>query len=314
MVSSFSARRRASVCLLVATMGIACIAACSDDGAASTGSGGSGGADGAAGGSEPTSTSSGSTLASGSEASGSTQSGSGDGGAGGSGGDGGGASSRGPDPVLLGAAGDFVILAKSAIANDPISLITGDVGLSPAAASYVTGLSMTRVGTYWTSAQVVGRIYAADNDPPTPIDLTTAVGNMEAAYTDAFTRSGADFLNLGDGEVGGLTLAPGLYRWESSVTIPEDVTIAGGADDVWIFQVTGDLSLEADMAMILGGGARAENVFWQVAGNVDFGAGAHAEGIVLAETDITLQTGASIDGRLLSQTAVNVAAAAVTGP
>jgi len=297
-------------------------AACGDDGTSSAGGGGAGEVDGTGGDTSASATRGSASDASsangsvGSAASGGGGAGgNGGGGAGGNGGGGDGAGAPvGPAPVLLGAAGDFVILAKSAVANDPISLITGDVGLSPAAASYITGFSMTRVGTYWTSAQVVGDIYAADNDPPTPTELTTAVGNMEDAYTDAFTRADPDFFNMMDGEIGGLTLAPGLYRWESSVTIPQDVTIEGAPGDVWIFQVTGDLSMEAAMAMTLSGGARAENVFWQVAGTVDFGAGSHAEGIVLAETDITLQTGSSIDGRLLSQTAVNVAAAAVSGP
>ncbi len=220
----------------------------------------------------------------------------------------------GPARVLLGAAGKYAILAKSAVANVPTSVITGDLGLSPAAASYVTGLGLTRAGTKWTSPQVIGGIFAADNDPPTPNDLTTAVSNMEAAYTDAAGRSTPDFPNLGTGAIGGLTLEPGLYNWTSTVTVPDDVTIAGAANDVWIFQITGDLQMSAAKSMILSGGARAKNIFWQVAGSVSLATAAHAEGIILSQTDITLQTGASINGRLLAQTAVNVAGATVTKP
>jgi hypothetical protein len=220
----------------------------------------------------------------------------------------------GPAPVLLGASGKYAILAKSAISNVPTSAVTGDLGLSPAAASYVTGFPMTRAGASWTSPQVVGNIFAADNDPPTPSNLTTAIDNMQAAYTDAAGRPTPDFLNLGAGTIGGLTLAPGLYQWTSSVTIPTDVTISGTANDVWIFQITDDLVMSAAKNMILIGGARAKNIFWQVAGSVDLGTTAHFEGIILSKTAITLGTGASINGRLLAQTAVNIAGTTVVEP
>jgi len=220
----------------------------------------------------------------------------------------------GPAPVLLGTAANYAIVAKSAISNVPTSLVTGDLALSPAAASYITGFSLTKAGTSWSSAQVVGMVFAANNDPPTPALLTTAVGDMQTAYTDAAGRKSPDFLNLEAGAIGGLTLEPGLYRWTSTVTIPSDVTLSGGADDVWIFQVTGDLKLSADKAMILEGGAAPANIFWQVAGTVDLAATSHAEGIVLSKTAIKLQTGSSINGRLLAQTAVNIAGATVTAP
>jgi hypothetical protein len=208
----------------------------------------------------------------------------------------------GPKPVFLGAAGKYVILAKAAVSNVPTSAITGDVGLSPAAATYITGFSMTRVGTHWTSSQVVGRLFAADNDPPTPTDLTVA------------GRPTPTSLNLGGGNIGGVTLAPGLYRWESSVTIPTDVTIAGAPNDVWIFQITGDLKSSAATKMVLGGGAQASNIFWQVAGEVILGTDSHAEGIILSKTAVNLGTGASINGRLMAQTAVAVAGSTVTAP
>ena len=220
----------------------------------------------------------------------------------------------GPAPVNLGAAGDYAILAQAAISNEPTSAITGNLGLSPAAASYVTGFSLTKAGTHWTSPQVVGGIFAADNDPPTPINLTTAVANMQAAYTDAAGRPTPDFSNLGAGAIGGLTLTPGLYKWATSLTIPSNVTIAGAANDVWIFQVSGNLQLSAAKAMILSGGAQAKNIFWQVAGAVDLGTTSHSEGVVLCKTAITLGTGASIKGRLLAQTAVSIAMSTVTQP
>jgi hypothetical protein len=220
----------------------------------------------------------------------------------------------GPAPVLLGTAARYVILAKSAIANVPTSAVTGDVGLSPAAASYITGFAMTKAGTKWTSTQVTGSLFAADNVPPTPANLTTAVANMQTAYTDAAGRPTPTFLNLGAGAIGGLTLVPGLYKWTSTVTVPTDVKLAGGANDTWIFQVTGDLKMSAAKQMTLSGGARAKNIVWQVAGLVDLGTTSHAEGIILSKTAITLGTGASINGRLLAQTAVNIAGSTVKAP
>src|SRR5205085_4149133 len=122
--------------------------------------------------------------------------------------------------------------------------------------------------------------------------------NMESAYTDAASRPTPDFLELGTGNIGGLTLAPGLYKWTSTVTIPSDVTVSGGANDVWIFQTTGDLTMSAAKNVTLSGGALAKNIFWQVAGQVTVGANSHFEGIILGKTSVTLQTGATMNGRV----------------
>jgi hypothetical protein len=221
---------------------------------------------------------------------------------------------EGPDPVLLGSAGNYVIVAKTAVSNVPTSVVNGDVALSPAAASYITGFELTRAGTHWTAPEVIGELFAADNDPPTPSELTTAISDMETAYTDAAGRPTPDFSNVGSGAIGGLTLEPGLYKFTSSVTVPADFEIAGGPNDVWIFQITGDFEMSADTRMTLSGGAQAKNIFWQIAGTADLLTGAHAEGIILCETAITLGSGASINGRLLAQTAVHIAGSTVTAP
>jgi ice-binding like protein len=220
----------------------------------------------------------------------------------------------GPAPVVLATAGTYVILAQSAITNAPTSIITGDLGLSPSAGSSITGLALTRAGTKWTSSQVEGSVFAADNDPPTPSDLTIAVLAMQAAYADAAGRPTPTFLNLGSGAIGGLTLVPGLYRWVSAVTVPADVTLAGGPDDQWIFQITGNLTMTAATTLHLSGGAQAKNIVWQVAGFVDLGATAHIAGVILSQTAITLEVGASITGRLFAQTAVNIAGSTITAP
>jgi len=195
-------------------------------------------------------------------------------------------------------------------------VVTGNIGISPAAATYITGFSLVVDSTnvFATSTQIVGRAYAADYAVPSPSNLTTAVSNMESAYTDAASRPTPDFLELGTGNIGGLTLAPGLYKWTSTVTLPTDVTISGGANDVWIFQTTGDLMMSASKRITLAGGALAKNIFWQVAGRASFGAGAHFEGVLLCKTDVMLETGASMNGRILAQTEVVLQQATVTQP
>jgi hypothetical protein len=216
--------------------------------------------------------------------------------------------------IDLGVAANYVILAKTAINNHSTSAITGDLGLSPAAASYITAFALTKATGYATSAQVTGKIYAADMASPTPINLTTAVNNMITAYNDAAGRPIPDFTEVGAGNIGGKTLLSGLYKWTSNVTIPTDVTISGGADDVWIFQISGNLTMSSAKNIILTGGAQAKNIFWQVAGQATIGTTAKFKGNILSMTGITFQTGASLEGRALAQTAVILDKNVITKP
>lgn len=218
-------------------------------------------------------------------------------------------------PVDLGAAGDFVILAKSGVSSVPNSVVTGDIGLSPASAAFITGFSLMAdiTNTYSMSAQVTGQIYASDYTPPTPSTLTGAVGDMELAFADAAGRA-ADVTELGAGDIGGMTLEPGVYKWGTGLLIPTDVTLAGSSTDVWIFQIGQDLTLSSGVSVLLSGGAQPKNVFWQVAGMVDLGTTAHGEGVILAQTAINLRTGASIKGRLLAQTAIDLDTSVVVEP
>ena len=91
-------------------------------------------------------------------------------------------------------------------------------------------------------------------------------------------------------------------------------TISGGADDVWIFQISNDLDLSTAKKVLLSGGAQAKNIFWQVAGQATLGANSHFEGIILSKTAITLQTGATMNGRALAQTQVALQQATITQP
>jgi hypothetical protein len=216
--------------------------------------------------------------------------------------------------VGLGAAGNYVILAKTAVNNTPTSAITGDIGLSPAAESFITGFALTDATGFATASQVTGKVYASDQANPTPTNLTTAVSDMITAYNDAAGRPTPDFSELGTGNIGGLTLAPGLYKWTSTVSLPSAVTISGGANDVWIFQISGDLTMSSAVNITLTNGAQAKNIFWQVAGQATIGTTAHFEGIILSMTAITFQTGASMNGRALAQTAVVLDGNAITKP
>ena len=216
--------------------------------------------------------------------------------------------------VNLGAAANYVIVAKTAINNNATSSVTGDLGLSPAATSYITGFSITKATGFATSAQVTGKIYAADMAVPTPSNMTTAVNNMVTAYIDAAGRPTPDFLELGTGNIGGRTLVPGLYKWTSTVTMPTDVSVAGGPNDVWIFQISGNLTTSSAVKLTLSGGAQSKNIYWQVAGQATLGTTSHFEGTILSKTGITFQTGASMNGRALAQTAVILDGNAVTMP
>ncbi len=231
----------------------------------------------------------------------------------------------GPAPVELGSptdiasVGSFVVLAKTGITNVTGSSITGGaLGVSPAAATFITGFDLIADSSnvFSTSASVVapGKLYASNYSAPTPSNLTTAVLAMQTAYSDAAGRTHPDYLNLGSGNIGGLTLAPGLYTWGTGVTIPLDVTIAGSATDVWIFQISNDLDLSSAKSVILSGDAQAKNVFWQVAGKVTIHANAHFEGVILCQTGITLQTTASMRGRALAQSLVALDNNAITAP
>jgi hypothetical protein len=212
--------------------------------------------------------------------------------------------------VNLRVAGNFVILSKSGITDVYKSAITGDVGSSP-----ITGAAILVRCT-----EVAGTIYSVNAAGPLPCrvtnpsKLTTAIGDMQTAYTDAAGRSNPKFLNLGAGNIGGRTLKPGLYKFTSAVVIPTNVTISGGPNDVWIFQVAGTLRMSSAIKIILAGGAQAKNIFWQVAGAVTLGTSSHFEGNILGKTGINLLTGASINGRLLAQTAVALQMSTVKKP
>ena len=212
--------------------------------------------------------------------------------------------------VNLATAGNFVILSKAGISTTGATKITGNIGVSPIAASAMTGfgLVLDRSGTFSRSTLVNGRVYAANYAAPTPSQLTTAVHDMQTAYANAAGRAptSAATTNVGAGSIGGLTLKPGVYKWGTGVTIPTSVTLSGGVNDVWIFEIAGTLNISSGKQVILKGGAKPGNIFWQVAGATTLGTNATFNGNILDQTNIALQTGAVLNGRALAQTAVTL--------
>tara|TARA_R110000737_G_scaffold18342_2_gene36332 strand:+ start:7889 stop:9286 length:1398 start_codon:yes stop_codon:yes gene_type:complete len=226
----------------------------------------------------------------------------------------------GPEPVDLRTGVDFAILSKTGITNVPASAITGNIGASPITAAAMDNVFCSEIsGTiYGADAAYTGSGAiscfagaAADNTL-----VANAVLDMATAYNDAAGRTLPDFTELGAGDISAMTLAPGLYKWSSGLLISTDVTLSGGANDVWIFQIAGDITQADASRIVLAGGALAKNIFWQVGGGtgVAIGTTAHFEGIVLAEKGITLNTGAVVNGRLLAQTAVTLDQNVVTEP
>jgi hypothetical protein len=225
--------------------------------------------------------------------------------------------------VNLGGAGDYVILAKSGISTLPSSKITGNIAVSPIVATAMTGFSLILDPTtqqFSKSTQVTGQAHAASYGAPISAALTTAVGAMGAAYTDAASRLNpdADRTNVGGGILGGVyggptkPLTPGVYTFVSNVRLDGDVHFSGAG--VFIIQMTENLVQAANCNVILEDGARPENIFWQVAGFVQVGADAHMEGIILAKTKVDFITGSSLNGRVLTQTACNLQMTTIIEP
>jgi hypothetical protein len=218
-------------------------------------------------------------------------------------------------PVNLGTAGNFAILAATGISSVPKTTITGDIGVSPITATAITGfgLVMDATNVFSTSTEVTGKVYAADYAGSTASYLTTAVNNMRTAYIDAAGRA-ANYTELYTGDISGRTLTPGVYKWGTGVLINADVTLNGGPNDVFIFQIGKGITQAPNTNIILTGGVQAKNIFWQSAQTVAIQTQAHFEGIILGATNISMGNKASINGRMLAQTAVTLIRNTVVAP
>lgn len=203
--------------------------------------------------------------------------------------------------VDLGMATSFALLAGSAITSGG-GTINGDVGLSPGAGSFITGL---------LANQVTGKIYAVDASGPTgsvvdPELLSTSKADFDSAYSDAAGRNNPTL--VAGGALGGLTLFPGLYKDDgapASLDLTGTLTLDAQGDPtaVWIFQSASTLITAAGLGnsqIILAGGAQPRNVFWQVGSSATIGTYSVFKGTILAAVDITMNAGCSVEGRGLA--------------
>ena len=227
--------------------------------------------------------------------------------------------SIGPGQINLGLAGNFAMLTKTGISTTGITSVQGDIGVSPAAATSITGfgLIMDATGQFSTApGTVTGKVYAADYAAPTPSNMTTAISNMETAYTTANGLvTPAPIVDLYAGDISGKILTPGLYKYNTGVLITNaGVTLAGGPNDTWVFHISQDLTVNNSAIITLTGGAQAKNITWVVAGQATLGSNSNFSGIIISKTLISLNTGAKVTGRLLAQTAVTLNASTVVLP
>jgi hypothetical protein len=220
--------------------------------------------------------------------------------------------------VNLRSAADFTILTKSGISTTGVTSITGNIGVSPMAATGITGfgLIMDASGQWSHTPIVIGKVYASDYAAPTPAKMTTAVNDMQTAYTEANNLVvPAPIVGLYAGDISGRTLAPGLYKWGTGLLISNaGVTLSGGPNDTWVFQIAQDFTVNNSAIITLAGGAQAKNIFWVVAGQALLGTDVIFFGNILSKTLISLNTGTRVTGRLLAQTAVTLNASTVILP
>jgi hypothetical protein len=195
-------------------------------------------------------------------------------------------------PVILGTAGNFGVLAGSTVTNTGPTVVNGDVGVSPGSA--VTG---------FPPGVVVGTIRVAD------ATAAQAQNDLTTAYNDAAGRPAPTLVGP---DIGGTLITPGVYNAATSMGITGTVTLSGAG--VYIFQIPSTLTTASNSIVSLINGATAANVFWQVGSSATLGTNSSFHGTILALTSITVTTGASLDGKALARNgAVTLDSNAVSG-
>jgi hypothetical protein len=208
-------------------------------------------------------------------------------------------------PINLGAAGAFAVMATASISSTGATQINGDVGLNPGSAQGIP------------PAQVNGTIHVTDSV------VIQAQSDLLSAYNDAVSRATSP-VSL-PGNMGGLTFTPGLYTNSTSVLIQgsgpgNNVTLdaLGDPDAIFIFQMGSTLTTGPGAQVILAGGAKASNVFWQVGTSATLDTTTIFKGNIMAAVTITVNSGSDVVGRLLagsnSDGSVTVNASTITVP
>ena len=219
--------------------------------------------------------------------------------------------------VQLGTATPFAVLAGQAVTDVPTSSITGDVGLSPATGGDYAGL---------TKAEVTGTTYATDANGPggsvnDPGLLTQAKNDLTTAYISAAGQLPTSSFTTGDNQLGGKTLTAGVYAFghaaSANITAASPLVLngQGDANSVFVFQASSDLVTASGSVVQLENGAQACNVFWQVGSSATLATSSTFVGTIMALTSATLDSGATVQGRVLARNgAVTLDANTITTP
>jgi ice-binding like protein len=185
--------------------------------------------------------------------------------------------------IPLGTAANFAVLAGATVTSTGLTVITGDLGLSPGTA--VTGIPPGIVN---------GALHTGDATAAiAKTDLLTAINTANALTLPILLA----------GDLGGRTLVPGLYKSTSSLAVTGALTLdaQGDPNAVWVFQIASTLTTLTGSQIILTGGAQASNVFWVVGSSATLGTTSVFKGTIMAYASITITTGATVDGRALAE-------------
>jgi Ice-binding-like len=185
--------------------------------------------------------------------------------------------------IPLGTAANFAVLAGATVTSTGLTVITGDLGLSPGTA--VTGIPPGIVN---------GALHTGDATAAiAKTDLLTAINTANALTLPILIA----------GDLGGRTLVPGLYKSTSSLAVTGALTLdaQGDPNAVWVFQIASTLTTLTGSQIILTGGAQASNIFWVVGSSATLGTTSVFKGTIMAYASITITTGATVDGRALAE-------------
>lgn len=196
-------------------------------------------------------------------------------------------------PLDIGVVENFAVMAYSSITSAPSSVIKGKVGLKPGGRSAI----------FLDATEVSGgpdNIYSGDDLEERGTYIALARENLINAYREAAARAtDKDKLEIYAGNFSGRVLPAGVYKWTSGVTLNSDVTLEGTEKDVWIFQITGNVSVSSGVHIHLSGGAQARNVFWQVSGKVSLEENTEVPGSIMSQLTFEMKNSAKLIGRAL---------------